>query len=242
MSRQIRVLPAVLVAGIALLVGASATVLRAQDRPTDQIPFGASQIFFEFNSSAQDLGVQVFLDGESWKELVIVDPNGNILLDVRGKGNVKMLGLTELFFESTEPSFDELSFDEILALFPEGTYHFFGVTVEGRAQVGTSTLTHDIPDGPVILSPGPGQLVDRNNTVISWAPVTTPAGIRISRYQIIVEQPHGERVLSVDVPARATSVTVPKEFLKPGTRYIFEVLAKEVSGNQTITEGSFATR
>jgi hypothetical protein len=39
-----------------------------------------------------------------------------------------------------------------------------------------------------------------------------------------------------------TSVKIPKEFLKPDRNYIFEVLAKEVSGNQTITEGSFTTK
>lgn len=241
MSRHRRVLPAVLVAGTVLLGGT--TALRAQDGPAaDQVPFGAAEVFFEFNSTAQDLGIQVFLDGESWKELVIVDPDGNILLDVRGKGNVKMLGLTELFFESTEPSFDELSFEEILALFPKGTYHFFGVTVEGRAMVGTSTLTHDIPAGPVILSPGSGELVDRNNAVIRWRSVTRPAGIQIATYQIIVEQPGGGRVFDVEVAGNTTSLTVPKEFLKRSANYIFEVLAKEVSGNQTITEDSFRTQ
>jgi hypothetical protein len=81
--------------------------------------------------------------------------------------------------------------------------------------------------------------VDPTNTVISWVPVTTPAGIHIIRYQVVIEK--GQRVFSVDVPATATSVTVPEEFLKPATRYKFEVLAKEVSGNQTITEGSFQT-
>ncbi len=236
MSRHIRVLPAVLIVGIALLVGARATVLRAQD----QVPFEVSHIFFEFNSTAQDLGVQVSLDGDAWKELVIVGPDGKIHLDVKGKGSVKALGLTEFFFESDEPSFEDFPSDSILALFPEGKYHFFGVTVGGRAMVGASTLTHDIPDGPVILSPAEGGLVDPGHTVISWAPVTTPAGIQIVNYQVVIEKQG--RTFLVDVPARTTHVTITKEFLKPGTSYKFEVLAKEVSGNQTITEGSFETK
>ena len=236
MSKRMRRLPAVLIAAIALLVGVRATPLRAQD----QVPFEVSHIFFEFNSSAQDLGVQVSLDGDAWKELVIVGPDGKIHLDVKGKGSVRTLGLTEFFFESDEPPFADFPPDSLLALFPEGTYHFLGVTVGGRAMVGASRLTHDIPDGPVILSPADGGLVDVSHVVISWVPVTTPAGIQIVNYQVVIEK--GVRTFLVDVPAGTTQVTVSKEFLKPGTSYKFEVLAKEVSGNQTITESSFETR
>jgi hypothetical protein len=243
MPRHKRLVAAVLIAGIALLMGATATVLPAQ-----QLRLSEAQIFFEFNSSAQDLGVQVFLDGE-WESLSIFDPNGNKIFDVSGKGSVEELGLTELFFESVEPPIGEggtHTFDQILSLFPEGRYSWLGVTKEGDDIVGTATLTHDIPDGPVILSPAEGALVDRNNTVISWLPVTTPKGIQIVKYQIIVEQPDvggfRKRVLSIDVSAGVTSLTVPREFLKLKTDYIFEVLAKEVTGNQTITEGSFKTR
>jgi hypothetical protein len=235
MSGHMRVRSVVLIAGISMLVGAAG--LRAQA----QIPFEEAQIYFEFNSSAQDLGIQVFLDGEGWTDLEIVDPNGKKLLDVSGKGSVGLLGLTELFFESVEPSFDERTFDEILALFPEGEYDFHGVTVEGDEQVGTATLTHDIPDGPVILSPAEGGVVDRENTVLRWLPVTTPAGIQIERYEIIVERASGDRVFDVAVSGKLNSVLVPKAFLRAHTKYICEVLAKEVSGNQTITECSFET-
>jgi hypothetical protein len=48
-------------------------------------------------------------------------------------------------------------------------------------------------------------------------------------------------VFSVDLPASTTSVTVPAEFLEPGTQYKVEVLAIEASGNQTITEVEFMT-
>jgi hypothetical protein len=36
-------------------------------------------------------------------------------------------------------------------------------------------------------------------------------------------------------------VTVPPEFLKPGTAYKVEVLAIAENGNQTITESEFST-
>jgi hypothetical protein len=38
------------------------------------------------------------------------------------------------------------------------------------------------------------------------------------------------------LPASATSATIPGEFLKPGTKLEGEILARDRSGNQTITE------
>jgi hypothetical protein len=45
------------------------------------------------------------------------------------------------------------------------------------------------------------------------------------------------------LPPTATSVTIPAEFLEPGTKADGEILARERSGNQTITElPSFRTK
>jgi hypothetical protein len=45
----------------------------------------------------------------------------------------------------------------------------------------------------------------------------------------------------VHLPAGSdTSVTVPAEFLEAGRDYVFEVLAIEAGGDQTISEGCFA--
>jgi len=201
------------------------------------IPFSKAKIIFEFNSTAEDLGIQVSLDGEPWNEIWIKDPKGRTILEVEGSGSLKNFGLTELFAESNEPNFAEMSKAEILALFPAGVYRFYGNTVEGDRLVGTATLTHNIPDGPVILSPLEDDVVDPNNTVISWNAVTTPLGINIVGYQVIVERADALRVFDIKLPGTATSVTVPPEFFEPGTQYKFEVLAIEAGGNQTITEG-----
>ena len=208
-----------------------------------QIPFEKAKIIFEFNSTAQDLGIQVSLDAEPWKEIQIVDPKGRTILEVEGKGRLNKFGLTELFVESNEPNFAEMSKDEILARFPAGVYKFSGKTVEGDKLVGTATLTHNIRDGPVIVSPLANNVVDPNNTRIRWNAVTTPPGINIVGYQVIVEQVDNDqlgaapRIFDVKLPGTRTSVMVPPEFLEAGTQYIFEVLAIEVGGNQTISEG-----
>jgi hypothetical protein len=58
---------------------------------------------------------------------------------------------------------------------------------------------------------------------------------------VIVEREDEARTFQVDLPATATSVTIPPEFLEANTGYKVEVLAIEASGNQTITEVSFQT-
>ncbi|NWF67979.1 MAG: hypothetical protein HXY40_02720 [Chloroflexi bacterium] len=56
--------------------------------------------------------------------------------------------------------------------------------------------------------------------------------------------PHGfsQPLLDIHVAADRRRLSVPVEFLQPGTTYELEVLAIEESGNQTITNGFFSTR
>ena len=51
-------------------------------------------------------GLQVFLDGEPWKAVSLYNPAGRKLVEITAKGPLKDYGLTELFSESSEPSFD----------------------------------------------------------------------------------------------------------------------------------------
>ncbi len=93
--------------------------------------------------------------------------------------------------------------------------------------------------------------MDPNNTKIEWQSVTHKVNLstgqcggeasEIVGYQVIVERENPLRTFSVDLPASSTDVTVPSEFLGPGTEYKFEVLAIEVSGNQTTSESFFCT-
>jgi hypothetical protein len=207
------------------------------------IPLDEKAIFIEINDTDGDAGIQIFLDGEGWDTMQVRDPRGNVVLNVLGEGGVGVQGITELFFESAEPSFEEQPLEELLALFPEGFYQFRGRTTEGRPLRGAARLTHALPDGPVILSPEEEEEdVDPNDTVIEWEAVADPPGSRIAGYEVVVEKDEGRlEVFKVDLPRRARSVTVPPEFMRPGTAYKVEVIAKERSGNQTITEHEFET-
>jgi Fibronectin type III domain len=236
MKRHIRALSSP-VALAALALGTAATEgWAAEDEEETSL---SAKIIVEFNATDSDVGIQAFLGGPPWEVVEIVSPDGRKVFHV-DRGTLKELGMNELSFESEEPSLDDLPLEQFLALFPEGEYKFLGTTVEGDDLVGTATLTHDIPDAPVVVSPEEGT-VDSDNTVIKWNPVASPPGIEIAGYQVTVEREEPFRVLSADLPPTTTSFTVPADFLEPGTEYKFEVLAIEVSGNQTITLGFFET-
>jgi hypothetical protein len=198
-----------------------------------------AKVYFEFNSSANDLGVHVLLDGEDWKTLAIVNPEGDTIFEVDGKGPYEDLGMTELFFEGAEPSLDEVPLDELLGLFPQGKYAFSGKTVGGGGVRGTATLTHAIPAGPEVSAVAG----ENDSLVISWEAVTGPPDgfpdvpINVIGYQVIVE------AFQITLPGTTLRVTVPPEFVASlgSGEHAFEVLAIEAGGNQTITEGSLVT-
>lgn len=198
--------------------------------------FAFARIYIEYNFSANDLGFHVTLDGEDWRSLKITNPKGKSIYEVSGKGAFKELGMTEMFFEGAEPALSEFPLEDLLDMFPEGKYTFAGTTVDGERIVSIATLSHAVPNGPVVSAK-----VEGDSVTILWDRVTSPARIipdqqvEIVGYQVIVEE------FEVTLPPTSTKVTVPQEFVKslqPGV-HLFEVLAIDASGNQTLTEGSF---
>jgi hypothetical protein len=214
------------------------------------VPLKEAKLNIEHNATDEDTGFQGFIDSEGWERLDITGPDGKILTFTAHPG-LRSLGLTELFFETVEPENADVPIEEVLAVLPEGAYTIEGKAVEGGRTIGTALLTHTIPAGPVLLFPPEGATVPSTNLVVRWSPVTetiTGEDVTIIRYQLIVEvdeEPHphaiGTRGMSIYVPASVTSVTVPNEFLEPGTDYQWEVLAIEESGNQTLSSGAFST-
>ncbi len=213
-----------------------------------------AKILIEHNATDEDTGFQGFADGDPWNQLIITDPdNVDVVSAVAGAGLFDF-GLTEFFFETNEPENAEVSIEEVLARMPEGTYTFTGDIVDGDESVITATLTHNIPMGPVLMTPEDGaEDVDPDNTVVSWQPVTTDLEgdpITIVGYQVIVEideEPEfaagfAQSEFSVYVSAGVTSVTIPAEFMVSGEEYEYEVLAIEDSGNQTLTSAEFETQ
>ncbi|MGH2691595.1 MAG: fibronectin type III domain-containing protein [Actinomycetota bacterium] len=232
-----------LLVGLVSLTGiiAADSSPRAVRAASRSIRLDDATMIVEVNATDRDAGLQLFLDGEAWSSMTVSAPGGQSIVAINTKGDLKGHGLTELFSESSEPSFKEFPLGKFKKLFPEGRYTFKGTTIEGRSLVGSARLSHDFPDGPQITSPAEGSTVGPGNLVASWNPVPEPAGISVVGYRAIVEREGPLRVFSVDLPASVTSVTVPKEFMEPGTKYKLEVQAIEAGGNQTITEIEFST-
>jgi len=214
--------------------------------------FPATSLIIEYNSSARDIGVQFFLDAEEWQHVRILDPFDKLVFDATARGRLlRQGGGTELFVESVEPERRDVSLAEFFATFPAGTYRFQGRTPEGVQLHGNAVFTHVIPAGPEITLPVPAgedactANVPIPGAVIAWNDVTTTikgAPLDIDRYEVIVESDNEDAIFDVHLPPGSpTMVTVPAEFLEPGRDYVFEVLAIEAGGNQTISEGCFLT-
>lgn len=217
----------------------TAALLLAPAMPALAVELEIARIFIEYNDTDNDLGFHVFLDGEDWKDLAIVNPDGDPIFLVEGDGGYADLGMTELFFEGAEPSLDDVPLEDLLALFPEGTYHFTGTTVDDEVIEGDAALSHAVPAAPEVSSRVAGK-----NITISWQPVPgTPPGfpdeeVNVVGYQVIVGS------FQVTLPGTSTSVKLPREYaasLESG-EHDFEVLAIDESGNQTIASDSFEVR
>jgi hypothetical protein len=96
---------------------------------------------YRTNATDGDAGLQVFLDGEPWRAVSLYNPAGRKLMEITAKGPLKNYGLTELFSESSEPSFDVFPFEQFKQLFPEGVYTFRGKTIDGKQLLSTARLS-----------------------------------------------------------------------------------------------------
>jgi Fibronectin type III domain len=240
MNERLRRSAIAAVAGSALLAGIAAARSDPGAEPAAKpVRLADATLIVEVNATDGDAGLQVFLDGDPWRSMRIANPSGRRILGVKATGRLSRYGLTELFSESSEPPFERFPLRRFKQLFPEGRYTFAGQTIDGQRLVGAARLSHDIPDGPAITSPAAGAAVSRGNVVAAWEPVPERGGVDIKGYRAIVEREDPLRVFSADLPASVTSVTIPPEYLEPGTAYKLEVQAIEESGNQTLTEIEF---
>lgn len=194
-----------------------------------RIPFDDAEVFFEFNTTDNDLGLQIFLDAEGWNRVRVSGPHKDDIVQITAEGNLSELGITELRFESAEPSPAE-----VLALFPRGNYQFSGETVEGDRLASTARLSHDFLAAPTI-SPSGGEEVNPNNAVVEWS---APGAEQV---EIIIENEESGEVFDVIVSEEEGELDVPPQFLRPDTEYKIEILAIAENGNRTIVESTFVT-
>lgn len=259
MKRSIGLACKVALAGTALAAGAMPALAA---RPE---PFKQTNIHFETNASACDMGVQISFDTDGLTEGEVESPYDQVVFSFRAVDGMESTDdLTEMFQERVEPPISDLvnaldcdppedepiSLAELFGAWPAGLYEFEGesggVEFEGEAR-----LTHRIPAGPRITAPEDGAIVAHDaNLLIRWSKVTSPilphlGPVEIVGYHIVVVDVTNpalapgktKTALDADLSKSETTFLVPKQYLEPNRIYEFEVLATEKGGNQTITEG-----
>jgi hypothetical protein len=260
MNRYLGILVKGVLAGAALGAGAATPATAAPEQP-----FKQTNIHFETNATACDMGIQMSFDTDGLTEGEVEGPYEQVVFSFRAIDGMEGTGdLTEMFHERVEPPItdlldaldceppehDPISLAELFGTWPAGWYEFDGesggVEFEGRAR-----LTHKIPAGPQILAPEDGDVVPHDaHLSIRWKKVTGPllpglGPVEIVGYHVVladVTDPvlapgSTKTVLDADLAKSESSFLVPKQFLEPGRIYEFEVLATEKYGNETITEG-----
>ena len=245
----------------AILALAVATLAIPTMVSSKEAPFSEARIFFELNDTDGDLGVHSSIDGVAWKYLEIEDPRERRIFSVTPSGRLRLQGLTQLFFESAEPPFDELDPAVFFARFPEGVYEISGITLENSELESEVRLSH--------LLPGPPQNLRINGipaaedcdaadlptvtppVVITWDPVTRShpelgrqGAASVARYQVFAEQRKSDPLkYSLDLPPPMTRYVVAPELIAVGDRqYKFEIQVREANGNQTAVENCFNVR
>ena len=178
-------------------------------------------------------------------------------------------GLTENFFESAEPTCEEVPLDVVLGRFPEGEYEAEGLTIDGEEIEGEAILTHALPAIPVEMEatntasielswdwpgddPGLGECPDELGLA-----ETLDMEDDLFGFQIVVGREDPEPLLEfvAELAAGARSVDLPDGFIEPDAMYKWEVVAigagvdpespeeldTERRGNQVIAEDEFCT-
>jgi len=200
-----------------------------------ETPFEEAFIFFELNHTDGDLGIHGKIDGGPWSYVRIEDARERTLMIVRPRTRLATHGVTELFFESAEPEFDDLDPRRFFRRFPEGTYEVEGWSNELGELESETEVTHTMPapPEPTINGMPMAEVCDDEDpeyditetsapVTIAWPEVTMshpdadgagagvqpPIPVTIHNYEVVVEAELGD-----DEFATVFSVILP-----PGVR------------------------
>ncbi len=233
--------PAVSALALAITGGLSLPAIAGDG---EVLEFDELKVLIEINATDGDVGFHALADAGAWWWLRLDDPNFSKLLVVRAVNALRTQGLTEKFFESSEPLCEEdeeepdervQTLAEFLALFPAGPYLFRAADEEDNWYRGTTELTYNIPAAPDISLTDEMEFDGAEDVVIMWEPgddlgeachdqglvddgtIADPAEVEIVGWEVVVEVDDDEapdRTYTAQVPAEQTMVSVPEDFLQ----------------------------
>jgi hypothetical protein len=251
MSTRIRHMRLFTLLVFALALGSlTAPIVASRDRPSQ--PFAQAELFVELNDTDGDLGLHAAIDGGTWTLLAVDDPRDRPLLGIVSAGRLRSQGLTQLAFESQEPSFDELDPAVFLRRFPEGIYEIEALAQGGgtfRSEVRLSHVLAAPPEStvngqPAVPCDASVLPIVASPVLIDWEPVTEShpeigktGPVTISRYQFFVER--GDTKLSTDLLPTVTEFEIPTSITSAGGVWKFEIIARTSTNNNTAIESCF---
>ena len=153
MKRHIELICKAAVASLALAVASSPAVAAQPE------PFKLTNIHFETNASACDMGIQISFDTDGITEGSVEGPNDQVVYSFRAvDGKEGTHDQTEGFQERVEPpiidlesalgcepSEDAISLTELFTAWPAGTYEFEGESGEWNSRAKRSSPTRFPP-------------------------------------------------------------------------------------------------
>lgn len=248
--------PWLVLAAAVLCGGALVHPVIAEEEESSE--FDVASLYFELNDTDGDLGIHALIDGEPWKKLEIERvANEKELLSIKVRSQLRRQGLTELFFESAEPSFDELSPSSFFQRFPEGAYEIEGETLEGEELESIVELSHVLPappggvtvtgvpaaadceEGPVPTIAAPF-VIDWDAVTSSHPTLGATGAVAVEHYELVVEREEPTPLkFSVILAPGVTDFLVPSGLLNSGDEVKFEILVRADNGNQTAIESCF---
>jgi hypothetical protein len=257
----------IILAAVALMILGATVPFAFAEEDDEEITFDEAAIYFELNNTDGDLGIHALIDGKPWKRLEIEDPNERRMLGVNVRGRLRRQGLTEFFFESAEPTFDELSPKRFFKRFPEGIYEIEGITLEGDELESEVWVSQVMPAPATIsLTSEAGTILAAENCdvglpefdaddtiVISWDPVMTShpflgaeGSVVVHNYEVVVEIDETPWKMSIILSPDDNQFEIPPEILalaefddEGEAEVKFEVLVRAMNHNQTAVESCF---
>lgn len=205
------------------------------DDDDEETPFDEARLFFELNDTDGDLGIHGKIDGDEWKYLEIEDPRDRKMMQIWVQGRLRRQGLTELFFESAEPTFDDLDPEKFFRRFQEGWYDIEGRTLDGEERESEVYLSHVMPAAPATVTlNGTAAAEDCDAeelpevsapVTLSWAPVISAhedlgseqgelfsdinPDLSVLYYEVVIEIDESNFKSTALVPGDTTSFVLP---------------------------------
>lgn len=197
-----------------ILCSAIALSLVGFTQPLFAEEFGEVLVRIEVNATDGDVGFHALLDADAWEWLRLDDADGNKVFNAKPFSGARTQGMTEIFFESSEPVCEEDPEDpdarvqtlaDFIALFPEGEYTARARTLEGDKLRESTDFTYNIPAAPD-LELTEDMTLSVDDAVIMWEPgddlgdggchdqelidngtIPDHADVEVVRWEIVVE-------------------------------------------------------